>query len=419
MPLRTELRDAAILIVDDEEANVRLLERILARAGFTRVHTTCHSLEVVTLYEALSPDLLVLDVRMPEMDGFAVLAQLGERIGPAEYFPVLAITGDVSPETRQAVIVAGAKDFLEKPFQPSEVVVRVENLLTTRLLHRSLQRQHDMLEKKVHERTAELELALSAAQQASRAKSQFLATMSHELRTPLNAVIGFSQHLQRNKAGNLTAQDQSYLDRIRENGGHLLRIITDILELSQIEAGTTPVELTTVAIEPLIREVIEQISSGPLLAEKLLDLRMAVPSNVAGLVTDQAKLRKVLLNLVGNAVKFTDSGGVVIGVATGAGGAPVRMDIIDTGPGIEPDRLPAVFDKFEQADNSTQRRFGGTGLGLTIARTVCELLGYRLNALSELGAGSVFSVLLDPAIAAPNSYGEVAASYPDAIAVSA
>ena len=124
-----EVRNAVILIVDDEEPNVRLLARILARAGFTRVTTTMHSRDVTRLYDEVQPDLIVLDIRMPELDGFGVLAQLRERVSSTDYLPVLAITGDVSAEMRQKVLMAGAKDFLEKPFETSEVIVRVENLL--------------------------------------------------------------------------------------------------------------------------------------------------------------------------------------------------------------------------------------------------------------------------------------------------
>ncbi len=405
------LRHAVILIVDDEETNVRLLARILGRAGFSQVHTTSDPREVVGLHERLSPDLILLDVRMPGMDGFAVLDALRERVPPTEYLPILAITGDDSPETRQSVLVAGAKDFLGKPFQPSEVVVRVENLLTTRMLHRSLRQQNESLEQTVHERTAELELALVAAQSASRAKSQFLATMSHELRTPLNAVIGFSQQLLRNKAGNLQPQDLAYLERIRENGARLLAMISDILELARIQTGDVQVELSDVSLEAVVRRVLDD--ARPSFTEKVA-VRAAVPGSLQPIRTDEPKLRRVLLSLVQNAAKFTARGGIVVGIAAGAQGRPIRVDVVDTGIGIEPDRLRAVFGAFEQADNTAQRQFGGTGLGLALSHTLCSLLGYRLTAVSEPGAGSSFSVALDPAAPSPTSYREIAAAYGDA-----
>jgi two-component system sensor histidine kinase/response regulator len=405
-----EVRSAAILIVDDEEPNVRLLARILARAGFTKVHTTTDSQAVAQLYEELRPDLIILDIRMPQLDGFGVLAQLREWVSSTDYLPVLSITGDASAETRQKVLMAGAKDFLEKPFETSEVIVRVENLLTTRVLHRSLQQQNCRLEQRVKERTAELEAALTAAESASRAKSQFLATMSHELRTPLNAVIGFSQHLQKNKSGNLLSQDLAYLERITDNGTHLLRVINDILDLSRIEAGKMHVEHSSVALRPMLADIVSHVGAIP--GALRVEVRVCLSSSALDVVTDASMLRRILTNLVGNAAKFTDRGCVQIVVRTDSD-RPVRIDIIDTGIGIPRERLSAIFERFEQADNSTQRRFGGTGLGLAISRTLCELLGFRIGVVSEPGTGSCFSVLLDASATMPACYAEAASQPAD------
>ena len=403
-----ELRVAPILIVDDEEGNVRLLARILARAGFENVRTTTRSGDVMRLFEEARPDLIVLDIRMPELDGFGVLAQLRERLSSTDYLPVLAITGDASAETRQRVLMAGAKDFLEKPFETSEVLVRVENLLTTRVLHRSLQAQNSDLEERVRERTAQLEAALSAAEAASRAKSQFLATMSHELRTPLNAVIGFSRHLQKNKGGNLQAQDLEYLQRISDNGTHLLDVINDILDLSRIEAGRMLVDRQAVALDAIIPETLEQVGAASARTGAPVVARATIPAGLAPVFTDESKLRRVLTNLIANATKFTERGFVHVVVRGDAAGRPSRIDVVDSGIGIPAERLGAIFDRFEQADNSTQRRFGGTGLGLAISRTLCELLGFRLTVVSEPSAGSSFSVLLDATASPPASYAEVA-----------
>ena len=413
-----ELRAASILIVDDEEANVRLLARILARAGFENVRTTTASGDVMRLFDETRPDLIVLDIRMPELDGFGVLAQLRERVSSTDYLPVLAITGDAASETRQRVLMSGAKDFLEKPFETSEVLVRVENLLTTRMLHRSLQTQNNLLEERVRERTAQLEMALSAAEAASRAKSQFLATMSHELRTPLNAVIGFSRHLQKNKAGNLQPQDLDFLQRISDNGTHLLDVINDILDLSRIEAGRMLVEHVPVAVDRVIAETLEQVAAASG-AEVRVPLRSTIPAGLKPLLTDESKLRRILSNLVGNATKFTERGFVHVAARADETGKPLRIDVIDTGIGIPAERLGAIFDRFEQADNSTQRRFGGTGLGLAISRTLCELLGFRLTVVSEPNAGSAFSVLVDAAAAPPSSYAEAAMEEPAAPRLSA
>ena len=414
-----ELRAASILIVDDEEANVRLLARILARAGFDNVRTTIRSGEVMRLFDEARPDLIVLDIRMPELDGFGVLERLRERVASTDYLPVLAITGDATSDTRQRVLMAGAKDFLEKPFDTSEVLVRVENLLTTRVLHRSLQAQNCLLEERVRERTAQLEMALAAAETASRAKSQFLATMSHELRTPLNAVIGFSRHLQKNRGGNLRPEDLDYLQRINDNGTHLLDVINDILDLSRIEAGKMIVERTSIALETVITETLEQVTVASPRGGAGVQSRTTFPAGLRALCTDESKLRRVLTNLVANATKFTERGFVHVAVRADDTGKPLRVDVIDSGIGIPAERLGAIFDRFEQADNSTQRRFGGTGLGLAISRTLCELLGFRLTVVSEPNVGSAFSVLLDSKTPPPASYAEVAGDRSTPIQLSA
>jgi len=399
------LRHCVILAIDDEDANVRLLSRILSRAGFAHVHTTTDAREGLALQERLAPDLILLDLHMPGLDGFGVLDVLRERVPADEFLPVLAITGDDAMETRQRVLSAGAKDFLGKPFQPSEVVVRVENLLTTRMLHRSLRAQNERLEEEVRERTAELELALGAAQRASLAKSRFLATMSHELRTPLNSVIGFSQQLLRNKAGNLRESDLAFLERIRDNGARLLAIITDILDLSRIETGSMPVEASTVDLRALLLGIVER--AAPAVAGTI-ETRTVLPERAEPLVTDEEKLSRVVRHLVDNATKFTRSGRVTVVLVTGARGEARRIDVVDTGVGIPCERLRDVFRPFEQADNTLRREFGGTGLGLALSRTLCDLLGYRLEAVSEPGTGSVFSVLLRPDAVPPASYAEAA-----------
>jgi len=259
----------------------------------------------------------------------------------------------------------------------------------------------------VRARTAALESALAEAEAASRAKSQFLATMSHELRTPLNAVIGFSNQLQKNKARNLLPRDLEFLQRICDNGTHLLKLINDVLDLSRIEAGKMSIERTSVNLESLLGEVLEQTAASTSRASAVAT-SVSIPARIRAFPGDEPKLRRVLINLTANALKFTERGHVVLSVVADDTGTPRRVDVIDTGIGIPSDRLSAVFDRFEQADNSTQRRFGGTGLGLTISKTLCDVMGYRLGVVSELGVGSAFSVMLEPGAVPPASYAEVA-----------
>jgi len=227
------------------------------------------------------------------------------------------------------------------------------------------------------------------AEAANQSKSDFLARMSHELRTPLNSVIGFANVMLKNKDGHLTESDVTYLNRIQSNGRHLLSLINQILDVAKIESGRIELLIEPVDIAALVREVVAQFE--PQAREMSLRLAAEVPDDLAPFNTDNEKLRQVLINLIGNAMKFTTRGGVTV-VVEARHGTIVSIAVRDTGIGIPKDRLNEVFEAFEQAENTTSRKFGGTGLGLSISKSLAQLLGLELVVDSEVGVGTTFTL---------------------------
>jgi PAS domain S-box-containing protein len=250
---------------------------------------------------------------------------------------------------------------------------------------------HDIAERKAAEDA--LRTAKEAAESANRTKSEFMTRMNHELRTPLTAIIGFSRVLLQGKEGSLPPGVQRYIERIRVNGMHLLSLINQILDVAKVEAGRMELEPDTVGVDRLVRDTLAMLETTA--EAKGLIVRGEVPIRVAPIVTDEGKLRQILINLVGNAIKFTTEGEVCVRVTTDpVTHRPLSIVVQDTGIGIPYDRQRKVFDPFEQGDSSTRRQFGGTGLGLAIVKTFAGLIGARVAVESEVGRGTSFTLTL-------------------------
>jgi signal transduction histidine kinase len=256
----------------------------------------------------------------------------------------------------------------------------VVNLLQTFATQSTLAIQHARLFRELEEKGRELELA-------SRHKSEFLANMSHELRTPLNAVLGYTELILDSIYGEVPEKIRDVMTRIDKSGRHLLGLINDVLDLSKIEAGQLSLSLADYSMKELVHTVLVAVES--LAAEKKLALKVDLAADLPRGRGDERRLSQVLLNLVGNALKFTEAGDVR--VKAGLEDGQFRVAVADTGPGISPSDQARIFEAFQQVDSSLTRKKGGTGLGLSIARRIVELHGGRLWVESAPGTGSTFS----------------------------
>jgi signal transduction histidine kinase len=230
------------------------------------------------------------------------------------------------------------------------------------------------------------------AEQADKAKSQFLANMSHELRTPLNAIIGYAEAMLAGMAGEFQPKQLELLGYVQTNGRRLLALINDILDLAKIESGKTELYLAPMSPRVVIGDTVASLRS--LAMEKTLELRVDYAADLPGVIMgDAKKVEQVLVNLVSNAIKFTDSGAVTVTVVS-AGAERWQFSVHDTGIGISPDAQATIFDPFHQVDNSPTRKYKGTGLGLSITKHLVERMGGVITLSSTPGEGTTFTVVL-------------------------
>lgn len=368
------------LIVDDDRMVNRFVAKVAARLGFD-VEACDNGLAAMERLEETFFPLIVSDIYMPGMTGLEFCRELRSR-PDGRFAVVLVMTACDRKENLQAVLEAGADDYMTKPIELDHLKARL-----------AIARKH--AEARAHQWAVERELqaAKDRAEAANRAKTDFLANMSHDLRTPLNGILGYAQILL--QSGRLDDRQRDSVEIIHHSGEHLLTMINDVLDLSKIEARKMDLDRTPFALDDFLERIAEMARGQIRARGKRLDFRLErigdLPRAVLG---DEIRLRQVLLNLLGNAVKYTDSGWIEFRVRrldTDRDGdtASLRFTVADTGIGIAPDQREAIFLPFHQAGDAALRS-EGTGLGLSICRRLVTMMGGRLQLDGEPGRGSRF-----------------------------
>ena len=377
-----------ILIVDDTPENLQVLSITLSEYGYT-VRGVVKGTMAIRVAHSAPPDVILLDIRMPEMDGYEVCEQLKASSATRE-IPVIFISALDEIFDKVKAFKVGGVDYITKPFQVEEVLARVENQMTIQRLSRQLREQNQQLQQEVLERRK----AEAAATAVSQAKSQFVANMSHELRTPLNAILGFTQIMNRDRF--LSSEQRENLRIINRSGEHLMELINDVLDLSKIEAGIISLHETSFDLYHLIDNLEETFQFKA--EQKNLRLIFSVAADVPQYITtDQKKLRGCLINLLGNAIKFTDYGSVTLRVNYTPTHSLV-FEVEDTGPGIANDEINQLFEAFVQTEVG-MKSAEGTGLGLAITRKFVQLMGGEIASRSVVGEGTTFEFNINIATA--------------------
>lgn len=358
----------SLLIVDDEPDNLRILSSLLREEH--QVIIAKSGAQALTLAEEKQPDLILLDVVMPNMTGFEVIEVLKSKPSTSD-IPVIFITGLHSSKDETTGFELGAVDYIHKPFNPAVVKSRVASQL------------------QIIQQRRELKELSEELQRASEAKGMFLANMSHEIRTPLTTIIGYTESLQANELPELERPEA--LGIINNSSKHLLALLNDILDFSKIEAGELAIEMLNTDLNQLLEQV--HVMCQELAKKKGLSidwhLQSPVPTHID---TDPTRVKQILINLLSNAIKFTAQGN--INILLNLSEHTLTVAVVDQGIGIAEDKLAKLFTSFNQVDNSTSRQYGGTGLGLSISQSLANKLGGEISVDSELGKGSTFTLKL-------------------------
>jgi signal transduction histidine kinase/HPt (histidine-containing phosphotransfer) domain-containing protein len=374
------LFDLRVLYAEDEDAIRSIFSRVLSKL-VKELFVAADGEEALELYKIHQPDIIITDIRMPKMTGFEMASVVRSE---NSIIPIVATTAHNDAEHFLEAIRLGVTSFLVKPIDTAELVRTLESVNNT-----------VMLQKENKQKTVQLEEALIKAKLAEKAKGDFLAAMSHEIRTPLNAVLGFTELLR--DVDNKTLKDE-YLSIIESNGKNLLSIINDILDYSKIESGSFEIEKCEFVPIAEFEPVVDLF--GIKAYEKKIELITFIDPNLPKTILgDPLRIRQILSNLLSNAIKFTpESKNIfvnIVPVESDGKNIKILFEVIDEGIGVASEKLERIFTPFSQADAGISRRFGGSGLGLSISANLASMMGGKLAVESKEGVGSRFWFELD------------------------
>lgn len=375
------IKNSVILIVDDIDENLEILGNILTAQEY-KVSFASSGRQALKIAESIFPDIILLDISMPDMDGYEVLSLLKKNEATRQ-IPVIFITAKTEIEDLIKGFNAGCVDYITKPFNGSELLARVST-------HLELKKTKEDIEvRKAVEK--QLVVAKERAEELERLKTALLSNLSHEFRTPLIGILGYTELLAE------TIQDPDDFDMIQsisESGHRLLTTLNSVLRLSELQAGNLKADLQEMEINPVVSKVTDLFCTE--IRRKGLTLNMNLsPENPSGVI-DPGLFEQVLIYLIDNAVKYTDRGRIYISTAAIADLSVRGTEVVisDSGIGLDIEHLEKIFEEFRQGSEGYSRDYDGIGLGLTLSKKMLDLMSGKIDVESTQGAGTVFKISL-------------------------
>jgi len=368
-----------ILIVDDEPSNVLLLEQMMIQEGYDRLHSTSDSTQSLGLFTEVQPDLVLLDLNMPRMDGFEVMEQL-KKADPKSLVPILVLTALKDEKTKLRALRSGAKDFLSKPFDLTEASLRIKNLLEMRLLHQRVQMHNQILEDQVQVRTAELE-------RSAEELTNFAYIASHDLQEPLRKIIAFGDRLAAKFGSVLNDTGKDYIERMQKSAIRMKGLIDDLLHFSRLTMRSTPFQ--KIDLNEVISEVLSDLEVQIERTKGRVEVE-TLPSIEGG----KFQMHQLFQNLISNGLKYhRDEEAPVIKIKyAGLDNDLEEIYIEDNGKGFDEKHLERIFRPFERLHSHSE--YGGTGMGLAICYKIVAHHKGQITAKSQPNQGSTFIVKL-------------------------